>query len=166
MYSLWDHTVSQKYSNETWQLSPRNIICSIHQQKQTSNKSKLCSVMSSIIFLHVFGVSKASCPVSLFYNESKKSTTSLQMYQRKAFSCKILRCLSFTVTKCGTSISMSDFLSVRKLSSQNQYISCLMFMDAVTRTVACCLDDSVVVFCIPTDIHIMLTWKPGAKVSS
>lgn len=63
------------------------------------------------------------------------------MYQRKAFSCKILRCLSFTVTKRGTSISMSDLLSVRKLSSQNWYISCLMFTDAVTCTVACCLDD-------------------------
>lgn len=81
--------------------------------------------------------------------------TSLQMYQRKPFSCKILRCLSFTVTKCGTSISMSD-LSVRKLSSQTWYISCLMFTADVTRTVACCLGYSVV-FCIPIDTHETLT---------
>lgn len=56
------------------------------------------------------------------------------MYQRKSFPRKILRCLSFTVTKRGTSISMSDLLSVRNLSSQNRYISCLMFTDAVTCT--------------------------------
>lgn len=62
--------------------------------------------------------------------------TSLQMYQRKALSCKILRCLSFTVTECGTSISVSDLLSVRRLSSQNRYISCLMFTDAIACTVA------------------------------
>lgn len=82
--------------------------------------------------------------------------TSLQLYQRKAFLCKILRCLSFTVTKCRTSISLSD-LSVRKLSSHNWYISCLMFTDAVTSKAACRVDDSVVVFCILGDTHVTLT---------
>lgn len=59
---------------------------------QTLNKSKLCSVMSSIIFLRVFGVSKASCPMSLLYTKSKKldkpadvSKESFLMYDPEMF---------------------------------------------------------------------------------